>query len=129
MIDPRLVVPGPPRDVVLCLCEVGWLYSKLDAYIKLVERVESRGLVAQALGFALQVPGVSCVSVLHALTIYMQEALHEYYRLLAVLEQELSRTLIQEEHKSHTPGGMFYSTRPMYVNHIQMIIMMRDLVV
>lgn len=45
----------------------------MEAYITKIEGVDFKGLVAQAFGFALQ------------------EELHDYYRLLAVLEQELAR--------------------------------------
>ena len=50
------------------------LYAKIEGYITKIESVEFKGLVSQAFAFALQ------------------EELHDYYRLLAVLEQELSRT-------------------------------------
>ena len=60
--------------VVLGLCELGWLYKKVDDYITKVETASSRGLIAQAFGFSLQ------------------EELSDYYRLLTVLEGELVRT-------------------------------------
>ena len=73
------------RDLTLCICELGWLYNKVNEYLKRVFQTgpssgnisgavlitESKGLVVQAFGFALQ------------------EELHDYYRLLAILEQEL----------------------------------------
>eukprot|EP01041_Mallomonas_annulata_P003980 gene3980-7931_t len=48
------------------------LLFTFQEYSKSVEEVQIQGLVAQALGFAIQ------------------EQLHDYYRLLAVLEQEIS---------------------------------------
>ena len=74
VLDPSLGLSCPAKDIVLCLCELGWLYAKVDAYINKTENASSRGLIAQAFGFALQ------------------EELSDYYRLLAVLESELIRT-------------------------------------
>ena len=69
----------PVKDTVLCLCELGWLYSKVSSHIQACDRAQvSRGLAVQAFSFALQ------------------EELHDYYRLLAVLEQELARKIITE---------------------------------
>jgi hypothetical protein len=50
-----MVLPPPARDLVLCLCEVGWLYSKIETYIRTVDNAETKGLIAQALGYSLQV--------------------------------------------------------------------------
>ena len=72
VVDPALQLRDPARDTVLCLCELGWLYGKVHAYMQRAER-ETRGLVVQAFGFALQ-----------------QELL-DYYRLLSILESEASR--------------------------------------
>ena len=60
---------------VLSMCELGWLYNKVDSYITKVEGPNhSKGLIAQAFGFSLQ------------------EELSDYFRLLTVLEGELLRT-------------------------------------
>ena len=68
------------KDTVLCLCELGWLYSKVSTYISSCEKATvSRGLAVQAFTYALQ------------------EELHDYYRLLAVLEQELARKIANNE--------------------------------
>ena len=68
------------KDTVLCLCELGWLYSKVSTYITSCEKATvSRGLAVQAFTYALQ------------------EELHDYYRLLAVLEQELARKIANNE--------------------------------
>jgi gamma-tubulin complex component 3 len=74
ILNPDLIIPPPARDVVLCLCELGWLYGRVVAYLKSLEKEEIKGLIAQAFGHTLQ------------------HSLHDYYRLLAVLEQELSRS-------------------------------------
>ena len=73
VIDPSLRLSYPAKDAVLCMCELGWLYTKVETYTNRIECGEIKGLVAQAFGFALQ------------------EELHDYYRLLAILEQELAR--------------------------------------
>ena len=73
LIDPALSLRSHTRDLVLCLCELGWLFARVQAYVQRAETDRFRGLVVHALGFALQ------------------EELHDYYRLLAVLEQELGR--------------------------------------
>lgn len=73
VLDPALPLRSHARDLVLCLCELGWLFAKVDAYVQRAETDRFRGLLVHALGFALQ------------------EELHDYYRLLAVLEQELGR--------------------------------------
>ena len=78
---------GPARDTVLCLCELGWLYSKVEAYIKRAENAEIRGLVVQAFGFSLQ------------------EELHDYYRLLAILEQELALNFTAKSEQSGDSDG------------------------
>ena len=76
------------KDTVLCLCELGWLYSKVSTYISSCEKATvSRGLAVQAFTYALQ------------------EELHDYYRLLAVLEQELARKIANNENlffRTHT---------------------------
>jgi gamma-tubulin complex component 3 len=74
VIDPSLHLVGPVRDLVLGMCEMGWLYNKVAKYISKVEKTSINGLVSQSFGYAIQ------------------EELHDYYRLLAVLEQELGRS-------------------------------------
>lgn len=72
VLDPSLALIPPVRDIVLLLCELGWLYSRVAQYLKKVFQQSSKvGLVEQAFGFALQ------------------EEIHDYYRLLAVLEKQL----------------------------------------
>ena len=74
VIDPALHLVGSVRDLVLTMCEMGWLYNKVAKYISKDEKTAINGLVSQSLGYAIQ------------------EELHDYYRLLAVLEQELDRS-------------------------------------
>lgn len=63
------------RDVTLCICELGWLFCRVSNYLKklFAGATDAHGLIAQAFGFAIQ------------------EELQDYYRLLAVLEQEIHR--------------------------------------
>lgn len=101
VVDPALRLNATVRDTALCLCELGWLYNRVLDYVNRVAAVNasggeaegtpgaaSRGLVTQALGFAVQ------------------EELHDYYRLLAVLEQEAKRTAaeVAAEQSQHHRG-------------------------
>lgn len=64
------------NDLILSLCELGWLYLKVSSYISKI--TSSSGLIVQAFVYSLQ------------------EELHDYYRLLAILEQELYRVDVHE---------------------------------
>lgn len=101
IVDPALNLRQSVKDVVYCLCEIGWLYRKVETFLSKLLRtsmdvpkgasiaggawqtsisrgvfaVDRRGLVAQAFAYALQ------------------EQLQDYFRLLAVLEVELVRTV------------------------------------
>lgn len=88
LIDPALRVRPQVRDTTLCLCELGYLYNKVAIYIQRAEGIDSsKGLVVQAFGFALQ------------------EELHDYYRLLAVLEQELMRKIANDNNEIEDDDG------------------------
>lgn len=71
VIDPALRILTSAADTVYCLCELGWLYGRVHAYLLRAER-EPRGVVVQAFCYALQAE------------------LHDYYRLLSVLEKEMN---------------------------------------
>lgn len=75
LIDPALALPVAVRDITLCICELGWLFARVSTYLKRIfaGNTDAHGLVVQAFGFAIQ------------------EELQDYYRLLAVLEQEVQR--------------------------------------
>jgi gamma-tubulin complex component 3 len=75
LIDPSLALPVAVRDITLCICELGWLFARVSTYLKRIfaGNADAHGLVVQAFGFAIQ------------------EELQDYYRLLAVLEQEVQR--------------------------------------
>ena len=55
VLDPSLKLPPSVKDVALALCELGWLYSKVNSYVQRTESAESSGQVAQAFGYAIQV--------------------------------------------------------------------------
>lgn len=57
LVDPSLQLPVPARDMVLCIAELGWLYNRVAAFLKGVfnSSPESKGLITQAFGAALQV--------------------------------------------------------------------------
>jgi gamma-tubulin complex component 3 len=71
VVDPGLAMSTAARDMVLCLCELGWLFARVQTYMRSI-KIES-GLFAQSFACAVD------------------KELEDYYRLLAVLEQELSR--------------------------------------
>ena len=56
LIDPSLRLNRSVKDITLIICELGWLYGKVDTYLKIALKKEVfHGLVVQAFGFALQV--------------------------------------------------------------------------
>ena len=57
MVDPALGLRQPVVDLVCGLCEMGWLYGKIDSYLKGLQQQHDslRGLVVHAFAFALQV--------------------------------------------------------------------------
>ena len=87
IIDPTLGVPIPVQDTVYSLCELGWLYSRIHEYIHKAER-DQCGVVVQAFCFA------------------MQAELHDYYRLLSILDKELSdRSNVSSSSSSSSSSG------------------------
>jgi len=66
------------RKMVLILCELGWLYRHVAQYVKNTVRDESRGLVSQSFCGALQAE------------------LTEYFRLIAILENEESNLTLRQ---------------------------------
>ena len=71
VIDPGLVVGPATRDLVAQMCELGWLFKRVGAYVD-AHNFDTLGLVGQAL----------CAS--------LQDELTDYYRLIAVLEAQLN---------------------------------------
>ncbi len=71
------------RDTVFCLCEIGWLYARVAAYIKSANSGRGsgdvsgssigKGIVVQSFGSALE------------------EELQDYFRLLSILENEMTK--------------------------------------
>lgn len=79
VLDPNLRLSAPLQDVIYSLCELGWLYLQVSKYVKAMEKSDlTKGLTMQALGFALQ------------------HELQDYYRLLAILEQELNVSVSED---------------------------------
>ncbi|KAI9495284.1 Spc98 family-domain-containing protein [Zychaea mexicana] len=72
-MDSQINVPEPTKDLVYRLTEIGWLYQRIQAFIRTRCNDPSAGLVAQAFCFALQ----------HELT--------DYYKLMAVLEAQIEK--------------------------------------
>lgn len=109
VVDPALQLRDPARDTVLCLCELGWLYGKVHAYMQRAER-ETRGLVVQAFGFALQ-----------------QELL-DYYRLLSILESEASRGSESRDTEREASGLTLLRLRAWMQEPLERLFLMARLV-
>lgn len=67
MIDPNLELSLSKRKIILCLCEIGWLFAKIQEFLRLQENT-IKGLIFQSLCFAVK------------------EEINEYYHLMAILE-------------------------------------------
>ena len=70
----KFAIPEPTRKLILCLAEVGHLYKRIDAFIRAREGKPSIGMIEQ--------------SLCH----HLQSQLTEYYRLIAILESQMSIT-------------------------------------
>ena len=81
-----MVLPITVRDLIYSLCEIGWLYQRIQSYLQTIlynsnsnasnnnasNTSNSKGLISQAFAHAIQ------------------DELQDYYRLLAILEQEMN---------------------------------------
>ncbi|KAJ3488701.1 hypothetical protein NLI96_g2652 [Meripilus lineatus] len=70
--DPRYIITAPTKALVLRLAEVGHLYMRVDSFIREREGQSGVGMIEQ--------------SLCH----HLQTQLTEYYRLIAVLESQMS---------------------------------------
>ncbi|CAL1700978.1 unnamed protein product [Somion occarium] len=70
--DSKYVITEPTRKLILCLAEVGHLYKRIDNFIRERDGKPSIGMIEQ--------------SLCH----HLQNQLTEYYRLIAVLESQMS---------------------------------------
>lgn len=68
----RYTIPSPVRSLIHRLAEVGHLYSRVDAFVKDSQRRSAVGMIEQ--------------SLCH----HLQAQLTEYYRLVAILESQMS---------------------------------------
>jgi hypothetical protein len=66
LIQPGLGVSDPVKRIVSELCELGWLYKKIDSFIKVAN--SNPAFTVQSFIFAIQ------------------NELNEYYKLIAVLD-------------------------------------------
>lgn len=71
--DPRYIIPSPTRTLILRISELGHLYSRVSAFVRDREGKPGVGMIEQ--------------SLCH----YLQTQLTEYYRLVAVLESQMSQ--------------------------------------
>ncbi|KAI0638044.1 gamma-tubulin complex DGRIP91/SPC98 component [Trametes polyzona] len=77
--DPRYFVPPPMRALIHRLAEVGHLYQRVDAFVREREGKVGVGMIEQ--------------SLCH----HLQTQLTEYYRLIAVLESQMSIVSHEDE--------------------------------
>ncbi|KAF8559126.1 gamma-tubulin complex, component 3 [Imleria badia] len=70
--DTRYMIPSSVRSLIHRLAEVGHLYSRVDAFVKDSQRRAAVGMIEQ--------------SLCH----HLQAQLTEYYRLVAILESQMS---------------------------------------
>ena len=66
-IDANLALGLSKHKIVLCLCEIGWLFNKIQDFLNITSTT-IRGLTFQSLCYAIK------------------EELNEYYHLIAILE-------------------------------------------
>ena len=91
-------LPAPARRLVGRLCELGWVYRRLQGFLERNAASESLGLVGQAMGFCIQ--GTPARHVLasrpwvapHAALAVVADELTDYFRLLAVLEAQINQS-------------------------------------
>ncbi|KAI0775939.1 gamma-tubulin complex DGRIP91/SPC98 component [Trametes elegans] len=86
--DPRYFVPAPMRALIHRLAEVGHLYQRVDSFVREREGKVGVGMIEQ--------------SLCH----HLQTQLTEYYRLIAVLESQMSTASHVNE------GGAGEESRP-----------------
>jgi hypothetical protein len=128
VIDPSLQLPNPVRDLILTMCELGWLFMKITNYLKQIlhntnsnnnhysttinngtmsssRNSNYKGVLVEAFGYAIQ------------------EEMQDYYRLLAVLEQEILRTRTNNNHTNNnhnlqvTVIEQVYQSKPLRSNN------------
>lgn len=77
--DSRYIIPPPTRALIHRLAEVGYLYIRVDSFVREREGKAGIGMIEQ--------------SLCH----HLQSQLTEYYRLIAVLESQMSASQSSED--------------------------------
>lgn len=77
--DMRCIIPAPTKALILRLAEVGYLYMRVDSFVREREGKPGIGMIEQ--------------SLCH----HLQTQLTEYYRLIAVLESQMSSGASSED--------------------------------
>ncbi|KAF9567322.1 gamma-tubulin complex, DGRIP91/SPC98 component [Agrocybe pediades] len=80
--DPRFTINPPTRTLIHRLAELGYLYSRVETFVRERENMPGVGMIEQ--------------SLCH----YLQTQLTEYYRLIAVLETQLASSNPNENNAS-----------------------------
>jgi hypothetical protein len=93
LVDADVGVPRTARDLVRRLCELGWLFRRLSAFLAAAAKATSSTLNASA---AMRVPpatslvvGSGVGALAQAFCGALQQELVDFYRLMAVLEAQL----------------------------------------
>ncbi|KAF7332094.1 Spindle pole body component [Mycena kentingensis (nom. inval.)] len=77
--DSKYFIPAPTRALVHRLSEVGYLYTRVDAFVRDREGATGVGMIEQ--------------SLCH----HLQAQLTEYYRMIAILESQMSGGVTREQ--------------------------------
>ena len=83
----KYIITGPTKVLIHRLSEVGHLYTRVEAFVREREAKPGVGMIEQSLCY------------------HLQAQLTEYYRLVAVLESQMSATPHPDEHNGKTREG------------------------
>jgi len=103
MFPQNNTIPSSVQTLIHSLAELGYLYSRVESYIRERESATRVGMIEQ--------------SLCH----YLQVQLTEFYRLIAILETQLSstrnpETLVSQESFSHEETGLSLRRLDVWVN-------------
>jgi hypothetical protein len=96
-VDPKLGLRAAVRDTVLCLCELGWLYGRVAAYIASSSASSSANASSSSSKSDSASASASAVAggkgiVVQAFGSALEGELEDYFRLLSILEKEVGKT-------------------------------------
>ncbi|KAF8913942.1 gamma-tubulin complex, DGRIP91/SPC98 component [Gymnopilus junonius] len=109
--DPKAVVTPPTQALIHRLAELGYLYSRIDSFVRERENAPGVGMIEQ--------------SLCH----YLQTQLTEYYRLIAVLETQLSSTRTNDASVMGEETGLSLRRLDVWVNEWRLRMRMMSICV